>query len=143
VAKKQKKPTTMTYGAFAEKHGITLSAKEVDHNPQLTEEWPDGDHRLVTFKLGRKKFEVYFTRSAAFEGEPPSLSEVLCCVALDANTIESTRSFEEWCSEFGYDSKRDLRAFRTYENCKKQTERLKKFLGDEAYAALLACEEGE
>jgi hypothetical protein len=68
--------------------------------------------------------------------EPPSLIEVLDCLAMDANGIENASSFEDWCGEYGYDTD-SRKAEKTYRICARQVEKLRAMLGREAYEELL------
>jgi hypothetical protein len=55
----------------------------------------------------------------------PTLVDVLSCVLMDASALDWT--FEDWCSEFGYDE--DSRsAEKTYNACCDNARRVKKFL---------------
>ena len=51
---------------------------------------------------------------ASKPGAPPSVADVLSCLLSDANAIHMT--FEEWCSDFGYDSD-SRKAEKTYLAC--------------------------
>jgi hypothetical protein len=132
-----------THTEFATAQNISIKSEPRNSSPIFALEW-DAHHWLVTLRCGRRRLTTPYSKGVGHEGAEPTLDEVLCCLALDANTVESTTSFEEWCSEFGYDS-RDVdevaRYKQTYTTCKAQTEKLRKFLGDKAYTALLACEE--
>jgi hypothetical protein len=83
---------------------------------------------------------MQFTKTLWFEEntepEPPTLGEVLDCLASDAASVDNARSFEDWASDFGYDTD-SRKAKRTYKTCEKQAAKLKALLGDEAYEQLL------
>ena len=55
---------------------------------------------------------------------PPvlKLDDILCCLVNDAQA--STMSFDQWCSEFGYDND-SRKAFATYEACQKNGDKLR------------------
>lgn len=66
----------------------------------------------------------------------PDLASVLDCLASDASGIENARDFEDWASDYGYDT--DSRsAEQTYNTCRGQARALLKLLGREAYEVLL------
>ena len=128
-----------TYAVFAEQHSLKLSAERVSENPNLTSRW-DADHWRVTLRHKRKSMSVYFSLGYGHEGKQPTLVDVLCCLALDASTIEQAESFESWADEFGMDTdSRD--AEKTFKHCRKQAKRLRSFLGDSMFDTLLSAEE--
>ena len=68
-------------------------------------------------------------------GEPPEAEDVLNCLVSDAQGLENARTFEEWCSEYGYDP--DSRtAERIYKAVEKQVPDLKAFLGSDFQTVL-------
>jgi len=130
--------TTTTYATFAKQHGIKLSAERVSENPNLVSKW-EADHWKVTLRKGRKRMSIFYSKGLGHEGVEPTAPEVLCCLALDASTIDASESFESWADEFGMDT--DSReAEKTYKHTRKQADRLRSFLGDE-YGTLLTAEE--
>lgn len=68
--------------------------------------------------------------------KPPTIAEVLDCLASDSSGIENSRDFEEWAGEYGYDTD-SRKAERIYNLALLQSERLNKFLGSAAYHDLL------
>lgn len=73
--------------------------------------------------------------------EEPTAADVLNCLVLDAMGYENADgSFEEWASEYGYDTD-SRRAYRTYQQVEKQTNKLRAFLGDEYDAYLYDTEQ--
>lgn len=129
----------ITYGGFATKHKVTLASEQVDQNPFV-----DGDgtfgtllHWKVKVKRGRRSMFLYFSKEAE-----PTISEVLCCLAIDAITADSVSSFKGWADEFGFDLD-NPQAKQTYKACSKQTADLKRLLGDDLYTALLTAEEDD
>lgn len=67
---------------------------------------------------------------------PPTRAEVLDNLASEADGIESTRGFEDWAGEFGYDTD-SRKALATYEACLKSARSLRDFLGRDAFYLLL------
>lgn len=122
---------------IADQH-ITATAEWSDRNPNMDEDSKNPmDHwRVVLQRSGGKRMTVYFSKGRGHNGKPAEASEVLDCMASDAAGVENAQSFEDWASEYGYDTD-SRKAHRTYSICKRQAERLKKFLGDEAYEKLL------
>lgn len=71
---------------------------------------------------------------------PPTITEFLICISMDCQVGEM--GFEEFCSEFGYDSD-SRKAYKMWEDCKENQKKMKKILGPEGYEELLKIEEGE
>lgn len=127
-------PVELTY---VDAWGITSTATEVDRNPNMDDTGRDMTHWRVTLRRGRAKMTVYYSMGSAHVGHEPTAQEVIDCIAQDGAYLDGT--FENWARDLGLDP--DSRAaHRTYMVCKRQTERLQKFLGDEHYAELMGEE---
>jgi hypothetical protein len=95
----------------------------------------DGMHWAVTLRMGRKQMTVPFSQGWAHT-KPPTAADVLDCLASDASGADE--SFEDWAANYGYDTD-SRKAERTYNAVRKQTARLRQFLGDK-YEPLLEVE---
>lgn len=123
----------MTLSDFIGNTAITSKVKRVDANPNMS--GPGARHWVVTLRAGRFSMRVPFSQGSAHT-EAPTAADVLDCMASDAAGYENARSFEEWCSEYGYDT--DSRsAERIYHTVAKQSARLKAMLGADNYEVLL------
>lgn len=127
---------------FIARHGITMTADWADRNPNMDgdPEWARmASHwrcRLVKSRDRRRQLTVYFSQGPAHASNP-KVDDVLDCLAMDAAAIENASSFEDWCSEYGYDTD-SRRAERIYNVCRREAKRLKQFIGnDAAYRTLL------
>ena len=94
---------------FAEKHGIKLS---VIGEPEYKRYWETDKERRYVFKLrlsrNGKKYTFTFGQSINEGATPPNMYDVLSCI-----TKSDPETFENFCSEFSYDT--DSRtAERTY-----------------------------
>lgn len=115
---------------------ITATATQVNSNPNMLDDFAGADHWRVTLRRpGNRKMTVYFSMGSAHNGKEPEVADVLDSLASDASGIENARSFEDWCGEYGYDTD-SRKAHRTYTICKREAERLQKFL-DAGYERLL------
>jgi hypothetical protein len=119
---------------FATKNGITIKSEFVDANLNAPD-WKDANHFRVTLKMKGKQLTTYFSQGYGISGEPQA-ADVLDCLASDAAGFENARSFEEWASEYGYDTD-SRKAEKTYKVIEKQADKLKNFLGDDLYKELL------
>lgn len=119
--------------AFVRRHKITMHAELVDRNPNMPD-WQDADHWKCRLRLGGRSLTTYFSMGFAHAREPRP-EEVLDCLALDASGSDQ-RSFEEWCAEYG-DDPDSRKAERIYRTILKQSDKLKRFLGELDYEFLL------
>jgi len=98
-------------------------------------DWKDANHYKVTLKMGHKQLTTYFSMGYAHTKEPTA-EDVLDAIASDSAGIENARSFEDWAGDYGYDSD-SRKAERIYVVCQRQADKLKQFLGEDLYNALL------
>jgi hypothetical protein len=127
----QKRGTKMaTMRQRIEELGIRASLEWADANPHMDGMPAGSTHWKVTLRRkGGRRMTVYFSMGPAHTSEPEA-AEVLDCLASDASGYDNARSFEDWCSEYGYDSD-SRKAERTYKTIEKQREKLFSFLGDD------------
>lgn len=83
--------------------------------------------------IGGECFEYYTGKGLRKKGKPtkPALGDVLYALVLDASACED--SFEDWCSNYGYDTD-SRKALDTYLDCQENAHRLRKagiHIGDE------------
>lgn len=109
---------------FAAKHGIKLTVISNEYRKYFPS---DKDARYVfTLKLerNRKQYTFTFGQSIAEGGEEPTMYDVLTCL-----TKYDVGTFENFCSEFGYDT--DSRtAERTYKAVCKEYAAVERLFGD-------------
>lgn len=65
----------------------------------------------------------------------PTLASVLDSLAMEARSVTDALTFEEWASEFGYDTD-SRKAEKVYQLCQQQAAALRLFLGHPAFADL-------
>lgn len=123
-----------TMKSFIERNRIKINSEWADENKNAPD-WKDANHYKVTLRMGKKQLTTYFSQGYAISGEPKA-DDVLDCMASDAAGIENARSFEDWASEYGYDTD-SRKAEKIYNVCVTQAEKLKAFLGDTLYNNLL------
>ncbi len=114
---------------FVRKNGVRIS---VSYGAPENPEFIESDGWSVTLKMDGRQMTVPFYKGFGHHGAKPTAEEVLECLAMDAEGIENVFSFEDWCAEYGYDSD-SRRAEKIYNACLRQTEELRKFLGDKFY----------
>jgi len=120
--------------------GITMTVEKVDRNPTCDTADPDRwpiDNWKCLLRMGRAyRMTVYYSKSRTYRGTEPTAAEVLNCLANDSAMVENYRSFEDFCSDLGYNSD-SRRAKRIWHACNHQAGRLKRFLGVDLYFTLL------
>ena len=123
-----------TMAEFVTAHGVKLTAQKWYENPYM-----DGSAKMdnwrCTLRCGRRSMLVYFSKGFGLKGERPDVAEVLDCLASDSADLETSKSFEEWAAQYGYDLSR--KAERTFKMCEKQAAALRRVLGNDAFEALL------
>ena len=128
---------TITLDQFITEQQLVMSVRPIKRNPHMQEQMPRNFNCTIEFE-GRGYHEpltVYFSQGSAHK-KPPTLAEVLDCLASDASGVGNAQSFEEWASEYGYDTD-SRKAECTYRICEKQAQELKALLGRDAYNQLL------
>ena len=133
---------TVTLQQFIAEQQLEMSVFPVKRNPHMDVQMPRNFDCTITM-VGRGNHEpmtVYFSQGSAHK-KNPTLAEVLDCLASEASGVDNARSFEDWASEYGYDTD-SHKAECTYQICKKQAQELKALLGQDAYNQLLYSTEG-
>ena len=128
---------TITLDQFITEQQLVMSVRPIKRNPHMQEQMPRNFNCTIEFE-GRGYHEpltVYFSQGSAHK-KPPTLAEVLDCLASDASGVDNAQSFEDWASEYGYDTD-SRKAECTYRICEKQAQELKALLGRDAYNQLL------
>lgn len=102
---------------------------KVEAGAPYNPEFPDSDDWTVTLRRGRHFMKVPFYMGRGLNGREPSVEDVLDSLCLDASGYVDAQDFEDWCSQYGYDSD-SRKAHRIYTAVGKATLRLRKLLGD-------------
>jgi hypothetical protein len=123
-----------TFTDLIKTNGISIISKWVEKNPNMESTTPMNNYK-VTLKMGKSRLSTYFSMGMGLHGEP-TVEDVLNCLASDSAGVENARSFEDWCSEYSYDTD-SRKAEKTFKVCEKQAEQLKNFLGDDLYSTML------
>lgn len=121
-------------------------ARFVQHFPvefvcEQVQDRPDGlmqdsaRHFRCRISVKTRSFSFYFSQGSALT-KPPTLVDVLNCLALDATGFESAATFESWASDYGY-SVDSRAAEKIYRTTRRQTQQLRRVLGDAAFKDLI------
>lgn len=126
---------------FIKKHGIKMRCKHAASNPHMDSGGHHMDHWKCTFTRGKSRMTITFSMGSGHGGKEPSTADVLNAVASDASGYENSgRNFQNWCSEFGYESyepSETRKHKKTFNAVKKEYEKLEKFLGASLYEDLV------
>lgn len=129
---------------FIADHGIGMQVDRVkvrpDRGPGRTDDERRWDaeashYRVRLLRSGARPFGLYYSMGAAHKS-PPTLPDVLDCLASDASGYDAEDGFEAWAEAYGYDPD-SRRAERLYRAVERQAEHLRAFLGYAAYESLL------
>lgn len=134
-----------TIQAFIRKNHIRLTDNDiqfVDRNPYMADDNWQAHHYKITLRATingkRKQYTTYFSQGYGIDHDPRP-EDVLDCLASDASGVDNARNFEDWASEYGYDTD-SRKAEIVYRNCERESWKLVKFLGRDAYRDLLEAE---
>lgn len=127
---------TQTMDTFTKRTGVRMTATKVDARPDPADTWDaTARHFRCTLRTAKGRMVVWFSQGSAHT-EPPTVEDVLDCLASDASSIENARGFEEWCGDYGYDA--DSRtAERTYRAIKRQMVGLRRLFTPDDFQALM------
>jgi len=84
---------------FLEETGTTMEVGEPEFGLHFDDDEKPRYRFPVTFKRGKKRFTLTFGQSYAAGDKAPTAYDVLSCL-----TKSDPGTFEDFCSEFGYDS---------------------------------------
>jgi len=128
---------------FVEDQRIKMEWQPIPMNPNFEgEKWADESfHYRISLKKGPKSLVTHYSKGSGLP-EPPDVFEVLSSLADDAAGFENNPDLDSWIREYGHEEdpdeedphKKDRKIFKAVE---KSAEKLKKFLGEEAYKQLL------
>lgn len=122
-----------TLAEFIAENRVTMTAKPADRNPNMPD--PTMTHWRCTLRCGGKRMVLVFSMGSALTG-PPSIADVLDCLASDAAGVHNGETFEQWAAEYGFDA--DSRtAERTYRATYRQAESFARLLGNDALETLM------
>jgi hypothetical protein len=127
----------ITLDQFIDEHQLEMSVRAVKRNPNMQEHMPRNFECCIT-QVGRgnsTEMVVYFSQGGAHR-KPPTLAEVLDCLASGIAGVDNANDFEDWANEFGYNTD-SRKAEHTYDVCRQQAQELKDLLGGKAYAQLI------
>jgi hypothetical protein len=117
---------------------LTATVKRGPENP--TWGTPHNGWR-VTLKNGRgNSYTVGYYMGIGLGHREPTAAEVLESLVSDAEGYRNASSLDDWAAEYGYEleaHKDFLAARKTYNACKRTSERLETFLTEEEYDAIL------
>ena len=128
-----------TLSEFLTAHPLRFAAHPARRNRNMPD-WDAGAHhwRCVLANEADHRMTVPFSQGSAHR-KPPTVEDVLDCLASDSAGVENARDFWDWAEEYGYlgGTGEDARkAERTYKACVRQSEGLKELVGA-AYDDLL------
>jgi hypothetical protein len=128
--------TNPTVHQFIERLGLKMTASPLAKRSGPTDDWHKfASHWecVITNPRGYT-MRVEYSMGPAHK-VPPTLADVLDCLASDASGFDAADCFATWAAEFGY-SDDSIKARDTYEACGAETKLLRALLGED-YETLL------
>lgn len=116
-------------------NGITIKVTQTDSNPNMDNS-ENMDHWRCCLRRNGRQLTVIFSMGSGHNGRQPEASDVLDCLASDADSYNNSSSFEDWAADYRYDAN-SRTAERTYNTIGTQTGKLRRFLGNILYKELL------
>lgn len=110
---------------FANKHGITLEIGSPDYGRHFHDDKESRYIFPVTLKCHGKQYTFKFGQSINGGDEEPTMYDILTCM-----TKYDPETFENFCSEFGYDTD-SRKAEKTYKAVKKEYAAMKRLFSNE------------
>jgi hypothetical protein len=128
---------TQTLADFIAAHGLEMDVAPADSNPNNAD-WPRGaSHWTCTIRSETGTMDVPFTQGAAHT-QPPTLADVLSCLADDAASVEDEPDWLNWAQGMGFESIADAeKAREMHAAIVQQSDALGDLLGPVAFETLL------
>lgn len=133
---------SLTVFEFCDKYGITMTSVAVpSRTDMLGDEWDKkAFHYIVTLRRGPGKvMSTFYSKGSGHVRNgrpiPPNVIEVVAALAMDAQSIVTAPTFEEWANENGYDED-SRRAEAIWKGGAIVTQNLRRFLDHEAFLCL-------
>jgi hypothetical protein len=135
----QTEPARRTLAEFIDAYAIRAEVTRIPARPDMDIDGDDAKdrqwnaearHWVVTLRRAAQPLPlaVLYSQGKAHT-KPPTCADVLDSLASDSTWADA--SFEEWCSDLGYD-RDSRRAERTYRTCQRAARNLRLFLGSAA-----------
>ncbi len=127
---------------FIEGHGIRMTYVPMAATPErIRLMGREMDHWRCTLWMGNRRMTVNFSMGYGHGGKHPTVDRVLGALADDAAGYDNVGGdFDEWVSSYGYEDEtpeEERKARGIFRAVETQTEKLQRFLGDDAYQELL------
>ena len=135
---RESEDNAVTIHEFIEKHNVRFtSICPADSNPNNETPIKGQHHWHLTISVGNRPndIELFFSNSVANGTAAPAIEEVLDGLVIDAGAGDLT--FEEFCSELGYDTD-SRRAEKTWRACRKVGRQTYKAFGSELFRVIQA-----
>lgn len=132
----------MTIKEFAEQQNLKLELAQIPfRNDTPSDQW-DKEARHFAYRIYAtqgdnfgKEIKGYYSQGSLVKGKP-EIDDILNALIMDTMDIDG--SFEDWCSNLGYDT--DSRsAYKTFELCQEEDKQLRNLLGSK-HQELMECE---
>ena len=136
--------TRPTIADRVREYGIRMTWRKADRNAHMDPDGSQMDNYRCTLSvpLGHvypRRVEcmtLTYSKGVGLKGAPPTVEEVLGCLAMDCAGHANAGSFAAWCAEYGcaYDSRKEEACYRTVG---RQRDSLARLIGADALKELM------
>ena len=109
---------------FAKKHNVKMKINSVNYCKHFSDDKEERYVFIITLSRNGKKYTFNFGQSIAAGSKEPTMYDILTCL----EKYES-RDFEDFCSNYGYDSD-SIKALKTYKAVYKEYKAVVRLFGD-------------
>lgn len=135
--------STLTVDQFA-RHLPAPNNLRIEVGPGKRERDSDGwehDAYRVRLTYAGRQMTLRYRKGVGHQGSPPTLEEVLGCIAADSRTLEDEPGLLGWARSLGYDQEDDTRKVEElYRLTVKQRDDAERLFGPTPFALLLTTE---
>jgi hypothetical protein len=119
-----------TLSEFAQEQGLTFSYKPLERRSDGRMGDQPMNHYRCTLTNHKGRMLITFSQGLGIQSSP-TMNDVLNCIALDASDVLNAPDFEDWASDYGYDT--DSRsAQKVFKAIVRQTAKLEALIGIDA-----------
>lgn len=140
----------MTYQKLVNRFNLSIRFYSIPFRSDIDQgEWGE-DAKHFSFVLNRFiddqpigktrniKMRGYYSQGSGIKNKP-TIIDILNALSLDTQDVQSI-DFEEWCSNYGYDSD-SRKTYKIYKQCLHELDELINLLGDAGVRMLHKCEQ--
>lgn len=117
---------------FVQENNIKVINERVSENPHMADSYNMDNYKSV-LKFDNRQITLYYSKGYGHKGAEPTAEEILECLQMDINSVESSAGFQDWAEGLGYDTfdpKSLKKAEKIFNTILRQDKKLQNLLGD-------------